>query len=52
MWIRVWGLIEKDGKYIVWQVRWLEDENGTYGATKWFSDNQYCYNIMYVYKNE
>ncbi len=33
MWIRVWGLIEKDGIYIVWRVRWVEEEKGTYGAS-------------------
>ena len=27
------GQKKKIGTYIVWRVRWLEDENGTYGAS-------------------
>ena len=33
MWRRVWGLMEKDGTYIVWWGWWLVEENGTYGAS-------------------
>ena len=33
VWWRVWGLMEKDGTYIVWRVWWLVEENGTNGAS-------------------
>ena len=36
MWIRVWGLMEKDGTYIVWRVWWLVEENRTHGASGFF----------------
>ena len=32
IWRRVWGLMEKDGTYIV-AVSWLVEENGTYGVS-------------------
>ena len=46
VWRRLWGLIEKDGTYIVWRVRWLVEENGTFSA----SGGVYFLFLLYIFE--